>query len=100
MEQERGQLLHPRLLAVQDLGDAGREIGQNPVAACAAEGHEAFHHDLLSIEPSALGGAHDHRVFARDLVGIGGRAERVLDLSADIQIGHARFNHNHIRALT
>ena len=41
----------------------------------------------------------EHRVFARHLVGEGRHAEAVFDTAADIKVGHAGFDHDHIRAL-
>ena len=51
-------------LAVQQPCGILREIGQDPVAAGALEGHQAFHHRAFPVDPAVLRGPRDHRVFA------------------------------------
>ena len=51
---------------------------------------------LVAIEPAVLGGGAEHRVFAADLVGERGHAERVFHAADDIEIRHARLDHHHV----
>src|SRR6266404_5947040 len=85
----------PRLEA---FGGVDREIGQDAVGAGALEAEEALHHRPLAVEPAALGGGADHRIFAADLVDEGRHPEGVLHPAHDIEIGQARLDHDHVGA--
>jgi len=37
-----------------------------------------------------------HRVFPADLIGKGRHAESLFDVAQHVQIGHARFHHDHV----
>jgi hypothetical protein len=52
-----------------------------------------------AVQPVAFEGRVVHRVFAAHLVGEGGYLELVRDAPRDVQVGHARLDHDHVRTL-
>ena len=59
---------------------------------------ERFHDGAFTIQPAALDGRHDHRIFARHLIDERRHAECVLHPAHDVEIGHARLDHHHVGA--
>ena len=49
------------------------------------------------VQPAVEGGGFEHRVFAAHLVGEGRNPELVFDAAHDVQVGHAGFDHHHVR---
>ena len=55
-----------------------REIGENAVGAGPLEGEQAFRNGALRVKPAILDGRHDHRIFARHLIGEGRHVKGLL----------------------
>src|SRR5262249_6536398 len=55
----------------QSFGNPRSEIGEHAACTGALEGDQALHHRFLAVEPTVLRGCHDHRIFARYLIGEG-----------------------------
>src|SRR5581483_9133852 len=75
-----------------------REITQHAVGSRALTGDKAFHHSLVAVDPAIRRRGHNHRIFAGHLVNEGRHAESVLQAANNIEIGQARFHHDHVRA--
>ena len=52
------------------------------------------------VEPAIEGGGLEHGVFAADLVGKGRYLERVFHAAHHVQVGHAGFDHHHVRTFS
>jgi hypothetical protein len=73
-------------------------ICQNDIGSSAFEARQGFHDNVFFVEPPPFAGRLDHGVFARHMVGGNGQVGIVLEATNDVQIGHARFDHEHVRA--
>ncbi|QTK78957.1 hypothetical protein AT6N2_C1172 [Agrobacterium tumefaciens] len=74
------------------------EIGKNAITARTLETEKRFHHHPLAVDPAIHGGGLDLGIFAGDLIGESGQAKIFLQPPADIEIGQAGLDHQHIGA--
>src|SRR5439155_6042672 len=80
-------------------GHARGEIGKHAARAGALEGDQALDHRLLAVEPTVLRRCHDHRIFARYLIGEGRHGEGVFHAPQNVEVGHTGLDHDHIGPL-
>src|SRR5882672_5893199 len=90
---------HHLALRLDLLRGLRRKIGQDAVGAGALEGEQALHHRAFAVDPAIGAGGCNHRVFAGHLVDEGRHRKGVLYPPHDVEIGHARLHHHHVRAL-
>ena len=102
--ESKGEFFHPDpeksrlsgVLALKGARNTRREIGEYSVTARAFEGHEAFQHDPVAIDPSGRSGGLYHRVLTGDLVGEGRNLKAATNSVGYIEVGTTGFNHNDI----
>src|SRR5579883_285719 len=63
-----------------------RKVSQDRVGARALYRGQRFEYHSAFVQPAVLRGGLEHRVFARDLIDEGWRAETVFHASHDVQI--------------
>src|ERR1700732_1291636 len=88
----------PSHYILQPLRHTRREIGEDRVGARALEGDEAFEHGFVAVDKTTVRRRHEHRIFARHLIGEGRHAEALLDPENNIEVRQAGFHHHDVGA--
>jgi len=71
-------------------------VAQDAVSASPLARQQALEYASLLVQPAVLGGRLEHRIFATDLIDVGGHLEFVLDAPNDVEVGHAGLDHHHV----
>src|SRR5471032_3420464 len=87
------------LLPFLHLGGTDSEIGKDAVSTCTFESSQGFENHPFT-QPAILDRSHVHSVLAADLVDEGRNLELVFDPIKDVQVRHARLDHDHVGAFS
>ena len=92
-----------RAIRIQLLGraDGARAEGApaGPIGSGAPDAQQGLHDYPFPVDPLIPGGGLYHGVFSRDLIRRQGQVETLPGGGNDVQIGHGRLDHDHVRAL-